>query len=112
MFRGLAYVYNGAKKTDATQTNHNLLLSSTARMNSIPQLEIYDDDVKCAHGATTGQIDKEAVFYLQSRGINKEAAIELMVQGFVDEVVDKIKSPKIVMILKNKLIEKMKNIIK
>tara|TARA_Y100000588_G_C14278302_1_gene935614 strand:+ start:6991 stop:8271 length:1281 start_codon:yes stop_codon:yes gene_type:complete len=111
VFRGLAYVYNGAKKTDATQTNHNLLLSSTARMNSIPQLEIYDDDVKCAHGATTGQIDKEAVFYLQSRGINKEAAIELMVKGFVDDVIDKIKFPKFVMIVKNKLIEKMKDIL-
>ena len=112
VFRGLAYVHRGAKKTDATQTNHNLLLSSTARMNSIPQLEIYDDDVKCAHGATTGQIDKDAIFYLQSRGINKKAAIELMVKGFVDEVVDKIKIPKVVRIIKNKLIEKMKDMIK
>ena len=112
VFRGLAYVHRGAKKTDATQTNHNLLLSSTARMNSIPQLEIYDDDVKCAHGATTGQIDKDAIFYLQSRGINKEVAIELMVKGFVDEVVDKIKIPKVVRIIKNKLIEKMKDMIK
>ena len=67
--------------------------------------------MKCAHGATTGQIDKEAVFYLQSRGINKEAAIELMVKGFVDDVIDKIKSPKFVMIVKNKLIEKMKDIL-
>ncbi|HIO40381.1 MAG TPA: Fe-S cluster assembly protein SufD, partial [Candidatus Marinimicrobia bacterium] len=66
-----------------------------AKMNSNPQLEIYADDVKCSHGSTTGQIDEDALFYLQSRGINKQDAMELMVIGFANEVLDKIPHPEI-----------------
>jgi len=94
VFRGIAHVYNGANKTNARQTNHNLLLSPKARMNSIPQLEIYANDVKCSHGSTTGQIDEEAIFYLRSRGINRMEALELLVKGFTNEVVDKMGNDK------------------
>ena len=59
-------------------------------MNSIPQLEIYEDDVKCTHGSTTGQIDEDSLFYLQSRGINRKDAAKLMVKGFANEVVEKV----------------------
>jgi Fe-S cluster assembly protein SufD len=64
-------------------------------MNSNPQLEIYADDVKCSHGSTTGQIDEDALFYLQSRGINKQDAMELLVTGFANDVLDKIPHPEI-----------------
>jgi Fe-S cluster assembly protein SufD len=89
VFRGLANVYKKAEKTDAQQSNKNLLLSPKARMNSIPQLKIYEDDVKCTHGSTTGQIDEDSLFYLQSRGINRNNAVNLMVKGFANEVVEK-----------------------
>ncbi|MDP6570289.1 MAG: Fe-S cluster assembly protein SufD [Candidatus Marinimicrobia bacterium] len=89
VFRGLANVYKEAEKTNAHQTNQNLLISPDARMNSIPQLEIYEDDVKCSHGSTTGQIDEDSLFYLQSRGISRKDGIQLMVKGFANEVVEK-----------------------
>ena len=91
VFRGLANVYKEAEKTDARQTNKNILLSPHARMNSIPQLEIYEDDVKCSHGSTTGQIDEDSLFYIQSRGISRKDAIQLMVKGFANEVVENCK---------------------
>ena len=90
VFRGLAHIYPGAKKTNAKQTNNNLLLSDKAKMNSIPQLEIYEEDVKCSHGSTTGQIEDDAIFYLQSRGINIEDARKLMIKGFADELINKV----------------------
>jgi Fe-S cluster assembly protein SufD len=111
VFRGMAHVYNEANKTDARQTNHNLLLSPKARMNSIPQLEIYANDVKCSHGSTTGQIDEDAVFYLRSRGINRMEAMELMVKGFANEVVDKVKNDKLKTNIQKVLAEKMAGMI-
>ena len=104
-------MYDKAKKTDAQQTNHNLLLSNKARMNSIPQLKIYEDDVKCSHGSTTGQIDEGAVFYLRSRGINRMDALELMVKGFANEVVDKVDNDKFKNYIKKTLIWKMEGMI-
>ena len=67
-------MHQGAQKTDAKQTNRNLLLSREALVNTNPQLEIFADDVKCTHGSTVGQLDADAVFYLRSRGIGEEAA--------------------------------------
>ena len=90
VFNGRTVVHENAQKITANQTNKNLLLSKKAKMNSNPQLEIYADDVKCSHGSTTGKIDEDALFYLQSRGINKQDAMELMVIGFANEVLDKI----------------------
>ena len=111
VFRGLAYVYDKAEKTDAQQTNHNLLLSTKAKINSIPQLEIYEDDVKCSHGSTTGQIDEEAIFYFRSRGIGRMEAMELMVKGFANEVVDKVLHDKFKIQIQESLIRKMAEMI-
>ena len=91
VFNGKIFVREGAQKTDAMQTNKNLLLSQHARVDTKPQLEIYADDVKCAHGAAVGQIDQEELFYLQARGINPELARSLLTYGFAEEVIGKIK---------------------
>ena len=91
VFNGKVFVREGAQKTDAMQTNKNLLLSQQARVDTKPQLEIYADDVKCAHGAAVGQIDQEELFYLQARGINPELGRSLLTYGFAEEVIGKIK---------------------
>jgi Fe-S cluster assembly protein SufD len=91
VFNGKIFVREGAQKTDAMQTNKNLLLSPQARVDTKPQLEIYADDVKCAHGAAVGQIDQEELFYLEARGINPELGRKLLTYGFAEEVIDKIK---------------------
>jgi Fe-S cluster assembly protein SufD len=91
VFNGKIFVREGAQKTDAMQTNKNLLLSAQARVDTKPQLEIYADDVKCAHGAAVGQIDDEELFYLQTRGLNPELGRSLLTYGFAEEVIGKIK---------------------
>src|SRR5437588_6315427 len=73
------------------QTNRNLMLSNDARVDTKPQLEIFADDVKCAHGATVGQLEEEELFYLVSRGLHTELARNLLTYGFAEEVIDKIK---------------------
>ncbi len=90
VFKGLVHVFPDAQKTDAQQNNDTLLLSEDAQVNSLPQLEIYADDVKCSHGATTGHLDKESIFYLQARGINKKAAQALLTYAFAREVISRI----------------------
>ena len=79
-----------AQKTNAYQSNNNLLLTKDAKINTKPQLEIYADDVKCSHGATVGQLDEEAMFYLRTRGINREEATILLMYAFAYEVIEKI----------------------
>ena len=91
VFSGLIHVHPGAQKTDAKQTNRNLLMSPDALCNSHPQLEIFADDVKCTHGSTVGQLDDTAVFYLRSRGIGEEAARSLLTYAFASDIVDRIK---------------------
>ena len=91
VFNGKVFVREGAQKTDAQQTNKNLLLSEKARVDTKPQLEIYADDVKCAHGAAVGQIDPEELFYLEARGIGPELGRSLLTYGFAEEVIGKIK---------------------
>jgi Fe-S cluster assembly protein SufD len=91
VFNGKVYVHKGAQQTDAMQTNKNLLLSNDARVDTKPQLEIFADDVKCAHGATVGQLEEEELFYLASRGLRAETARNLLTYGFAEEVVAKIK---------------------
>ena len=91
VFNGKIFVREGAQKTDAMQTNKNLLLSDKARIDTKPQLEIYADDVKCAHGAAVGQIDPEELFYLETRGIGPELGRSLLTYGFAEEVIAKIK---------------------
>jgi Fe-S cluster assembly protein SufD len=89
-FNGRILVRQDAQKTLAYQTNNNILMSDEARMNSKPQLEIYADDVRCSHGATTGQLDEDALFYMQSRGIPRKEARLLMLYAFAHEVIEKI----------------------
>ena len=89
-FRGIIRVLPGAQGTDAYQTNRNLLLSPGSRADSLPNLEIEADDVKCSHGATVGQLDSEAKFYLMSRGLNRIQAERLVVLGFLGEVLAKL----------------------
>ena len=91
VFNGRIYVHPGAQKTDAKQTNRNLLLSPDALCNSNPQLEIFADDVKCTHGSTVGQLDDLGVFYLRSRGIGEEAARSLLTYAFAADIVERIK---------------------
>jgi Fe-S cluster assembly protein SufD len=91
VFNGKVFVREGAQKTDAMQTNRNLLLSDEARVDTKPQLEIFADDVKCAHGATVGQLEEEELFYLVSRGLRPELARNLLTYGFAEEVISKIK---------------------
>jgi Fe-S cluster assembly protein SufD len=95
VFNGKIYVQPDAQKTNAFQQNNNLLLSDKASVNSKPQLEIFADDVKCSHGSTVGQLSKEAMFYLQSRGIGEQKARALLVNAFLFDVTEKIKIPEL-----------------
>ena len=92
-FSGMIYVAKDAQKTLAYQNNRNLLLSEKARMYSKPQLEIYADDVKCSHGLTTGQLDENALFYLQQRGIPRQEAMMMLTIAFMGDVIDKVQLP-------------------
>ena len=92
VFNGKVFVTPEAQKTDAKQTNRNLLLSETARVDTKPQLEIFADDVKCTHGATVGRLDEIAFFYMQSRGIPRALAQQLLIYAFAAEVVDEVAS--------------------
>jgi len=91
VFNGRIYVHPGAQKTDAKQSSRNLLLSSDALVNSNPQLEIFADDVKCTHGSTVGQLDRDAVFYLRSRGIAERAAQSILTYAFASDIIERIK---------------------
>jgi Fe-S cluster assembly protein SufD len=95
VFNGKVFVRHGAQLTNAQQTNKNLLLSNEARVDTKPQLEIFADDVKCAHGAAIGQLDEDELFYLESRGIRPELARNVLTYGFAEEVIEKIKIPSI-----------------
>ena len=90
VFNGKVLVRQGAQKTDSAQSSRNLLLSPKARVDTKPQLEIFADDVKCAHGATVGQLDTDEVFYLQSRGLSEPAAKSLLTYAFGAEIIDRI----------------------
>ncbi len=91
VFNGKIIVRQDAQKTDAIQSNKNLLLSEHASINTKPQLEIYADDVRCTHGATVGQLDREALFYLRSRGIGREQARNVLTAAFASEVLERVK---------------------
>ena len=93
MFAGKIIVHKPAQKTDAFQTNNNLLLSDEAEIDSKPELEIYADDVKCSHGATSGDLDPTALFYLRSRGLARVAAESLLTFAFAAEVIERFADP-------------------
>jgi len=92
VFHGRIIVHKNAQKTDAKQTNRNLLLSDDAQIDTKPQLEIYADDVKCTHGATIGQVEENALFYLRSRGLDEVAARRLLLYAFASECLDRMRT--------------------
>ena len=95
VFNGRIIVRPGAQRTDSKQTNNNLLLSTEARADSQPQLEIYADDVKCTHGSTVGPIDQTQLYYLRSRGLSPEAARSILTYGFGAEILDRMRHPEV-----------------
>jgi Fe-S cluster assembly protein SufD len=107
VFNGRIIVRPGAQRTDSKQTNNNLLLSTDARADSQPQLEIYADDVKCTHGATLGPLDDASMFYLRSRGIDVPAARRLLTYGFGADVVGRVRSAPIRAALDAALLEQL-----
>jgi Fe-S cluster assembly protein SufD len=95
VFNGKVFVRENAYGTDAQQQNKNLLLSNEARVDTKPQLEIFNDDVKCSHGATVGQLEEEELFYLLTRGLPETLARNLLTYGFAEEIINKIGVEKI-----------------
>ena len=108
IFQGKVKVFQDAQKTNAYQFNQNLLLSENAEVNTKPELEIYADDVKCSHGVTTGELDKEMLFYLRSRGLTLDESRNLLIEGFINELMEDIKNKEI----KRKLLITSKNWLK
>jgi len=108
VFNGKIMVREDAQKTNAYQSNNNILLSDDATIYSKPQLEIFADDVKCSHGATTGQLNEEEMFYLQSRGIGKDHARTLLLHAYASDVIDSVKVGE----LKDMLVKKLENKLK
>jgi Fe-S cluster assembly protein SufD len=92
VFNGKVFVHREAQKTNAYQSNGNILLTDDATINSKPELEIYADDVRCSHGSTTGELDEEALFYLRTRGLSAESAKHILVAAFIGDVLDKIEN--------------------
>jgi Fe-S cluster assembly protein SufD len=104
VFNGRVLVEPDAQKIDSNQKNDNLLLSADCEIDTKPELEIYADDVKCAHGATVGQLDEAAIFYLQARGITDIVARKMLTFGFAYEVAENIKQPLIHDVVKKALL--------
>lgn len=106
VFNGKVYVQIDAQKTNAFQSNANVLLSNDAQMNTKPELEIYADDVKCSHGTTTGQMDETALFYLKTRGIGDDNARKLLAAAFINDVVNKVEHEAIHQYVVNELVKR------
>ena len=107
IFQGKIYVKDVAQKTDAYQLSKALLLKDSAEFNSKPELEIYADDVKCSHGSTSGSIDEDSLHYLMTRGLSRENSTKLLIKGFLNDVVEYIKSPTIKQFVEDKLEEQI-----
>ena len=111
VFNGKIFVRPHAQKTNAFQSNRNVLVSDTATINTKPQLEIWADDVKCSHGCTSGQLDEEALFYLRSRGISEKSAKAMLLYAFATDVLEPIKNEKLKQYMDQKIAERLnKNI--
>jgi len=110
IFNGKIYVRNDAQNTNAFQSNKNIILSDKSNIKTKPQLEILANDVKCSHGATIGQIDKNQLFYLRSRGIDQPKAISMIVKAFIKEIIEKINIKSIKNILNTTINDKLKKI--
>ena len=107
IFQGKIYVKDDAQRTDAYQLSKALLLNDSAEFNSKPELEIYADDVKCSHGSTSGSIDENSLHYLMTRGLSREISMKLLIKGFLNDIVELIKSPSIKKFVEDKLEEQV-----
>ena len=107
MFNGKIMVRPDAQKINAFQANNNLLLSDDSSINSKPQLEIYADDVKCSHGCTIGQLDEDAIFYMNTRGISKEDAKAILTYAFASDALNKISIPYLYDVAKDLISKKL-----
>merc|ERR1711966_425619 len=105
VYQGKIFVNSGAQKTDGYQLSKAILLNKDSEFNAKPELEIYADDVKCSHGSASGSIDLNSVHYLKSRGIPEKEAYQMLVNGFLSEILEKLSKGK----LKNFLIEKLES---
>ena len=103
VYQGKIYVKDIAQKTNAYQLSKALLLDDNAEFNSKPELEIYADDVKCSHGSSSGNIDQDSLHYLMTRGLTREDSTKLLIKGFLDDVIEFIKSPLIKKFTKSEL---------
>ena len=103
VYQGKIYVKDIAQKTNAYQLSKALLLSDNSEFNSKPELEIYADDVKCSHGATSGSVDEDSIYYLMTRGLSRKESVKLLIDGFLNEVVNMIKSNSVKEFVKSKL---------
>jgi Fe-S cluster assembly protein SufD len=110
VFHGRIIVHKDAQKTDAKQTNRNLLLDDDAQIDTKPQLEIYADDVKCTHGATIGQIEENALFYLRSRGIDEREARRLLLEAFAGECIDRMKEGSARVYVESAVVERLMSV--
>jgi len=106
-YQGKIYVTKDAQKTDGYQLSKALVLSENSAFNSKPELEIYADDVKCSHGSTTGNIDQNSIFYLMSRGLSKEQANKMLVEGFLNEAIETITEPNVQSLISKLFIDKI-----
>lgn len=105
VFDGRILVDKQAQKTDSQMTNHNLMLSEMAEIDTKPLLEIYADDVKCSHGATVGSIDPEQLFYCQSRGLSRQQAVRLLCEGFANRIMENLSDPQVLEYAQNTVID-------
>jgi Fe-S cluster assembly protein SufD len=108
VFNGKVFVRKDAQKTNAYQSNANVLLSDNASINSKPELEIYADDVKCSHGSTTGQLDENALFYLRARGLSAASAKNLLLQAFMEDVLTYIKHEEVLAYIHQRIAQRFK----
>jgi len=106
-YQGKIYVTKDAQKTDGYQLSKALVLSENSAFNSKPELEIYADDVKCSHGSTTGNIDQNSIFYLMSRGLSKEQANKMLIEGFLNETIETITEPNIQSLISKLFVDKI-----
>ena len=103
IYQGKIFVKSVAQKTDAYQLSKALLLDDDAEFNSKPELEIYADDVKCSHGSSSGNIDQDSLYYLMTRGLSKKDSTKLLIKGFLNDVLEFIKSTKIKNFIESRL---------
>lgn len=108
-FRGMVYVAQGAQQTDAEQQSKNIELGQS-RINAMPQLEIYADDVRCSHGATVGKSDEEAMFYMRQRGLSESDARRLQIEGFINDIVERCEFDSIRELIQNEVAKRLERL--